>query len=202
MPQVNPQFNSGVNIGITRGLPQENPSMVWPALIGGAATLLGGVLQNKQQKASAKRQMQFQERMSSTAHQREVKDLRLAGLNPILSGTGGSGASSPGGAQAQMVNALGPAVASALQVSRVQQELKLLTAQTQHTTMQKNALKWASEISRIKYKALQRGGGLIESLISGGSAAGPQQPGFTGGLTREWIEANKDNILPPNRRKK
>lgn len=84
-----------------------------PSLISGGASLLGGFLSNQASGDRAEDQMAFQERMSGTAHQREVADLRAAGLNPILSATKGVGASTPQGAFAPYVDPFGPALHSA-----------------------------------------------------------------------------------------
>lgn len=71
--------------------------------ISAVAGYFGQKSANDQNLKIAREQMAFQERMSNTAHQREVADLKAAGLNPVLS-AGGAGASTPVGASAHMEN--------------------------------------------------------------------------------------------------
>jgi len=94
------------------------------SVIGGISSARGVRAQNRAAAAQAQKQMDFQERMSSTAHQREVIDLRAAGLNPILSGTGGAGSSSPGGAMAPVLDEITPGINTAMSIRRQNQELK------------------------------------------------------------------------------
>lgn len=149
--------------------------MVWPALIGAAGTIGSGLLsmfgaskQNKAQAALAQAQMDFQERMSNTAHQRQVRDLRKAGLNPILSATGGKGASTPAGAMPQVVNELSGFSNSARQLANDFGKLNYDKARIERDILKEKLIQEEgnSAVSQVKRAAARTVAPTVEGLTN------------------------------------
>jgi len=151
------------------------------AVIGAGSGLLGAASQiwaadrsmdmqretNEKNLEIAREQMGFQERMSNTAYQRSMADMKAAGLNPMLAYSQG-GASTPAGASAIMQSegealqeGVKNAAATAQEVMRIKKEFQLADSQvdlnktsgkTQETQQGVNKATMESLVKDVKIK--------------------------------------------------
>lgn len=140
--------------------------VVAAAIIGGAATIGGGIVGNQSSAREARHQRDFMYNMDNTKRRRDVRDLKAAGLNPILAS--GFANSVPAGASAAQQNPaanLGQAVASAVQAKRVKAEIATLESQADKNDADANLANRKAGVIRPVSEINDRLGGLLNHSL-------------------------------------
>lgn len=127
---------------------------MFPAIIGGIASIAGALIGSKGQgdtnvanAQEAQRNREFQERMRSSQYQTATEDMRKAGLNPALAYQQG-GAGTPTGATAVHQNPAANATTAAADTVRNIQDMRRTNAEIEKTTAQTDLTRTETQISQ------------------------------------------------------
>lgn len=125
-----------------------------PSVVGSALSYFGAREANRVNREEAQKVRDFQQINSNTAHQRQMADMRAAGLNPILSANLG-GASTPSGTTGsgninELSNELSGLSGNAMQAVRVREEIKNMRAQRANTDAQTANVPLQGEVARTQ----------------------------------------------------
>lgn len=149
-------------------------------LVGSALNYKGAREANQMTRQLSREQMGFQERMSNTAYQRAMEDMKKAGLNPILAYQQG-GASTPSGSQAQMQNEFAGAVSTALEAKKLRADTAFINTQRRLLETELPAAMKSAQIDKGNagtvfawWKKITSALNSAKSLVSPFSSSGPK----------------------------
>jgi hypothetical protein len=156
---------------------------VGAAMLGSAAlTFLGGERANSARAAATDSANRTSIELANTGYTRAMKDMKSAGLNPILAGRYGP-AATPNIQVPQIENTIGPAVSSAMQGARLSVDVDKIMADTGVSEAQ------ATNIKELTNKVIQ------DTELSGQQTIGKAFENRVNSLISEFKEDNPNLTL-------
>ncbi|AXL14746.1 DNA pilot protein [Microviridae sp.] len=136
---------------------------------------------------------QFQRRMSNTAYQRQMRDLKRSGLNPMLAVAKMGGASTPPGAQAQHQADEGrtaKAIQAGVAIATAKENLNLMRAQKGLTDEKAEGQRNANVKSGIEADMWRKGRAIFSEVFA------PELSRMESSAKREFLNWFKPNPAP------